>query len=107
MKMRLKKTWSLILSVALVFSSFVGAVWTEKASQAASLKLNKKTLNVNVRGKATLKVKNAPKKAKVTWSSKNKKIATVSKKGVVKGVKAGSTKIVAKVTYKSKKKKVT
>lgn len=33
---------------------------------------------------------------KVTWSSSNKKVATVSQKGVVKGVKAGSAVIKAK-----------
>ena len=43
---------------------------------------------------------------KVTYKSANKKIATVSKKGVVKGKKAGSTKITV-TSKKNKKKKTT
>ena len=46
------------------------------------------------------------KNKKVTFKSKNKKIATVSSKGVVKGKKAGKTKIVI-TSKKNKKKKVT
>lgn len=41
------------------------------------------------------------------WSSKNKKIATVSKKGKITAKKAGKTKVICKVTYKKGKKKVT
>ena len=50
----------------------------------------------------TLKVKNA---FKITWSSSNKKVATVSKKGVVTAKKKGTATIAAKVgneTYKCK-----
>ncbi len=46
------------------------------------------------------------KNKKVTFKSKNKKIATVSSKGVVKGKKAGKTKIVI-TSKKNKKKKTT
>ncbi len=46
----------------------------------------------------TLKIKNQPKKGTVVWSSNNKKAATVSKKGKVKGVADGTAKITAKVT---------
>lgn len=59
-----------------------------------------------VRGKSKkLKLKNA--KGKVTWSSKNKKIAVVSKKGVVKAKKIGSTTVIAKYSGKKYKCKVT
>ena len=54
-----------------------------------------------------MKLKNKPKKATVKWSSKNKKIATVSKKGKITAKKAGKTKVICKVTYKKGKKKVT
>ena len=54
----------------------------------------------------TLKVNGAP-GAKVTWSSSNKKIATVTSKGVVKGVKAGKATITAKVAGKTLKATVT
>ena len=73
--------------------------------QAATVKLNatKKTIEV---GKAvTLKVKGTSKK--VTWSSSDKNIATVSSKGKVKGIKAGTCTIKAKVGGKTYKCKVT
>lgn len=63
-----------------------------------------------------LKVTVKPKKAKVTYKINKKKIATVSKKGVVKAkkpgkakitVKSGSKKVVVKVVVKKIKKKVT
>lgn len=53
--------------------------------------------------KKTLKVKNAGKKAKLKWSSNKKSIATVSKKGVVKAVKAGNAVVTCKVTTKNGK----
>ena len=56
--------------------------------------LNKATLGLGKRKKYTLKVKNV--QGKITWSSSNKKIASVSKNGVVKGKKAGKATIKAK-----------
>ena len=67
--------------------------------------MKKKSITVSVGGKYTLKVKKvSPSKASkaVTYKSKNKKIAKVTKKGVVKGVKEGKTKIT--VTAKKNKK---
>ena len=43
-----------------------------------------------------------PRKGKVTYKSSNKKIATVSSKGTVKGIKRGTAKITASVKYKGK-----
>lgn len=58
--------------------------------------------------KITLKATVAPEKAnqKVTWTSSDKKIATVSAKGVVKGIKPGKVKITA-TSVKNKKIKKT
>lgn len=86
----------LLLMIAVTCST----VW---AAGTKSLKLNKKKATITV-GK-TLKLKAAvkPKKAKVTWSSNKKKVATVSKKGVVKAKKKGK----ATITAKSGKKKAT
>lgn len=68
-------------------------------------RLNQTKLKLKTGKKATLKVL---KKAKsVTWKSSNTKIATVSKKGVVKGIKPGSVTITAKVGKKRLKCKVT
>lgn len=60
-------------------------------------------LTLQVGQKKTLKVKNAGKKAKLKWSSNKKSIATVSKKGVVKAVKAGNAVVTCKVTTKNGK----
>ena len=66
-------------------------------------RLNAKTMTLQVGQKKTLKVKNAGKKAKLKWSSNKKSIATVSKKGVVKAVKAGNAVVTCKVTTKNGK----
>ena len=68
---------------------------------AASMKLNRKRVSINVGQVVTLKVKGTKKKMK--WTSSNKKIATVSKKGKVKGLKAGKATISVKVGKKSLK----
>ncbi len=55
--------------------------------------LNQKTATVSVGMKVTLKVDNT--KEAITWKSSNKKIATVSNKGVVTGKKKGTATITA------------
>ena len=69
-----------------------------KQGKSASVKVNK-TLKL----KATLKPSGTA--SKVTWKSSDKKIATVSSKGVVKGVKKGTVTITAK-TDSGKKAKI-
>jgi len=72
---------------------------TVLSAQASSkVKLSKKKATLTVGDKLQLKVVGT--KKKVTWSSSNKKIAKVSKKGLVTAVKAGNAKITAKVGYK-------
>ena len=67
---------------------------------AKKITITKKSSTLTVGKKLTLRLKNA-KASKVKWSSSNKKVATVSKKGVVKAKKAGKTTITAK--YKGRK----
>ena len=74
------------------------------SAHAASIKLNKKTVYL-AKGK-TVKLKVKGTKAKVQWSSSNKKIATVTKAGKVKGKKTGKCTITAKVKGKKLKCKV-
>lgn len=60
-----------------------------------TLKITKKKLTLKKGKKAKIRVKVTP-KGKITYKSSNKKVATVTKKGVVKGVKKGSCKITVK-----------
>lgn len=67
---------------------------TPKAPTAIKITQGKKK-TMKVGKKLTLKVKLTPSKAKtkLTWKSSNKKVATVSSKGVVKAKKPGKAKI--------------
>lgn len=79
---KLKKITSIALAVLLVFAS----IPTINVS-AAKIKLNKTKITIYVGKTVTLKVQNNKKKVK--WTTSNKKIATVTKKGKVKGKKVG------------------
>lgn len=102
-----RKFTAVVLSAALALTalsgSMTGAV-TAAAAKKASVKLSKKSVTIAQGEKITLKVKktNVKKIKSVKWSTNKKKVATVSKKGVVKGVKAGSARITAKVKYEPK-----
>lgn len=74
-------------------------------AMAATIKLNKTKVSIGVGKTFQLKLKGT--KKKVTWTSSNKKIATVSNKGKVKGIKKGSATIKAKVSGKTYSAKVT
>lgn len=103
----LKKAVCATLVSALALTS----IWGNNAvSQAAAKKkpkkivLNKTKVELNVGKTFKLKVKKVvPKKASsaVTYKSSSKKIATVNKKGTIKGIRQGK----AKITVKSKKNK--
>jgi len=93
------KLLSIILAVVVLFVSF--PIQTE----AATVKLNKTKATLYIGKTTTLKVKGTSEK--VTWTSSNKKVATVSSKGKVTGKKTGTATITAKVGKKSYKCKVT
>lgn len=65
-----------------------------------SLSLNKKTVSIKEGQSLALRAKVAPKK-KVKWSTSNSKVVTVTSKGVIKGKKAGTAKVTARVGNKS------
>lgn len=98
----LKTAWGKGIAVAMAAALIVSAVPGTDASAAKKAKLAKKTLTVKVGKTAKIKIKNRVKKAKYTFKSKKAATASVNKKGVVKGKKAGSTKIT--VTEKKGKK---
>lgn len=101
-----KKALSLGLAVLITASSVFAAPATEvsaaaKAPDKITLSATKQTVQVGK--KFTLKVKSVtPKTAskKVKFTTSNKKVATVTSKGVVKGIKAGSAKITVTSTEK-------
>ncbi len=78
---------------------------TESSARKAKFSLSKKKCTLRVGKTFKLKVKGIPskKKKRVTFKTRNKKVATVSKKGVVKGKKAGKTTITAKLRGTKKK----
>lgn len=92
----MKKSWiKKAMAVFMAVSLIVSGVAVPGAVQAkAKPKLNKKKVTLKVGKAVKLKLKNA--KGKIKWSSSNKSVATVSKKGKVKAKKAGSAKITAK-----------
>ena len=73
-------------------------------TQAAAPAINKTKATIKVGKKVKLKIKNTNQTVK--WKSSNKKVATVSKKGVVKGKAAGKVTITATVGGKKYKCKV-
>lgn len=96
---------SLLSAIALMGVSVLAPGNGQTAEAAKKAKLKTKKISVQVGKKKTIVIKNKVKKAKYTFKSKKKKIASVTKKGVVKGVKAGKATIV--VTEKKGKKKRT
>lgn len=100
--MRVIKKGMVILTAAVMFLSGSG-----KAAMAISAPTATKSLTVTEGKKKSIVVKGTNIKSK-TFQSSNTKVATVSKKGVVTGKKAGSCKIKITVNYlKSKKAKKT
>ncbi|WP_455713992.1 Ig-like domain-containing protein [Anaerosporobacter sp.] len=85
---------SILLCLIMVVSILAPTGQVTKAATA----LDKTLIKVIKGGKEQLKVKGT--KAKVTWKSANKSIATVDNKGYVKGIKKGSTKVYATVSGK-------
>lgn len=75
---------------------------TEKPSAANRVPAVAAKYTLKMKQIKTINVRNVPAGAKVTYTSKNKKVVYVSKKGVIKGKKAGTAKIVTKIKAGSK-----
>lgn len=92
-----------------------GGKWNDAKKMIAACKKHAKEIQktlvlnetlVQMRMNSTYKLKVLKTKGKVTWSSKNSKIASVDENGVVTGKQAGATTIYAKVYGKTLKCKV-
>ena len=119
------KTIKKVIAAAVVAAMGITSIVPAAPAQAAvkTKKLTVKTKKITLYkgaaagyGSVKLKVTVKPKKAKVTYKINKKKIASVSKKGLVKAkkpgtakitVKSGKKKVVVKVVVKKIKKKVT
>lgn len=93
--MNKKKTFSFLLIFTLVLALSGNATYVDASKK---ISLSRKSVTLKVGKKYKLRVKNTKKKIK--WKSKNKRIATVSSKGVVKARKVGKTKVYARVSGK-------
>ena len=96
-----KRLLAVISAVILMTTMLIPAF----QASAASVKLNKTKIVLVVGQTYNLKVSGTKKTPK--WSSSNKKIVSVTKKGVVKGLKKGTATITAKIGKKKYKCKVT
>ena len=104
----LKKVTAIALAAAMSLSMIgMSTVSAEAASKKPTkIYLNKKSVSVKVGKTYTLKVTkskpNSKKYRTVKWATSNKKIATVSSKGKVKGIKPGTVTITATSTKNKK-----
>lgn len=105
--MRKKKKGLVALLLSLLLAILLLPTTGLTVEAAAKPKLAKKSSSIVIGGTSQIKVKNAPKGAKITYKSAKKSIATVSKKGKVKGIKSGTTKITVSVKKNSKTTKLT
>lgn len=99
LRTKMKRMIAFVLLVCMVIT-----VLPLNSVKAASVKLNKTTLSMKAGDTYKLKLSGT---TKVSWSSSNKKIATVSGKGVVSAIDDGTATITAKdkktgKTYKCK-----
>ena len=105
----MKKILSTIaLALSLVLATPVVLPQTAVVAQAAA-EVNfswEYWSGLGINATTRIEVSGAPSKAKITYSSNKKSVATVSSKGVVKGVSLGKAKITVKQTYKGKTKKL-
>ena len=90
---QMKKYLVLVLIFAIGIS-----ILPMNANAAKKVRLNKTKVTMQVGKTVQLKVKNN--KKKVIWVSREKKIASVTSKGVVKGRKKGTTYIYAIANHK-------
>ena len=106
MKSITKRMVAVLLAASLVLFGATPMINVNAASKAPSkITLNTTSASINVKGTVKLSVKSVtPSKAdkNVNWTTSNKKVATITSKGVVKGIKAGTVTITA-ISKKNKK----
>lgn len=91
------RKFAVLMTFAIVFTTLLPL---SDIGAASKIKMNKKSATVYVGSTVTLKLSGAT-KSDVKWSTSDKKIATVTSAGKVKGIKKGTATITA--MYKGKK----
>lgn len=104
--MKMKAKIGSILFVLCMMISILGRNYIP-VNASDRIRINKRTVTLQVGEKQRLSLKNVPKNGKVTWRSVSKSKAAVSKKGIVTAKKQGRTTIKARLVYKSGGKKRT
>ena len=103
----------IVVGAFLILTGFaIGGSETPKAQAKADIALKKASVNLTIKvdnltntyGKSTIRIKTGKGVSvkKVTYKVKNKKIASVTKKGVVKSLLAGNTSVAVNVKYTKK-----
>lgn len=100
----IKKLSFLTLCAALTCTSFSTANITDAAAKTAKPAV--KSLSMFVGNSKKIKIKNKKKTAVYSYTSSKKKVAAVSKKGLVKALKKGTATITVREKYKKKTKKI-
>ncbi|MBE5937592.1 MAG: hypothetical protein E7265_06135 [Lachnospiraceae bacterium] len=104
------KLLSIVMTMAVAIGSLSAAEImmgpSVSVSAAKKAKLKTKSLKITKGSKKSIVIKNKNKKRTYTFAVKKqkKKVATVTKKGVVKGIRVGKTTITVKEKYKKGKK---
>ena len=103
MKFNIRRT----LVIIMFMFTFCGILSVNTQAATKNISFKKKNVTMYAGQKRTIKVKvsKSYKNKKIIYSSSNKKIAKVNKKGVVKAVKKGNVKIYAKIKGTNKKAK--
>lgn len=104
MNTKMKKVLALFLCMTMILSCGFYSSTVDAAS--TKVKLTTKSITLTEGNTKTIKVKKAKnvKISKIKYVSKNKKIATITKKGKVTAKKVGKTVIYTTINYKIKKK---
>lgn len=95
---KLTKVIVMMVMLAIVTPLTLPISNTTVAQAAATIKLDKKNITLTAGKSTTLHIKGT--KKKVTWSTSNKKIATVNKNGKVTAVTGGAISVTATVNKK-------
>ena len=92
-----------ILMILSLVIGFISPVSSQKYSSAAKqpIKLNKSKATIKCGESIKLKATTSKKKAKIKWSTSDKKVASVTQKGKVTGKKAGKATITAIAKFSS------